>query len=436
MEENSPLFSVEFERHALGAMMLSPIAADEIEGVLSASHFYVLTHGLLFDAICDAKSVGDSIEYQDVIESLRLRKFMGGRSALEAVGGENVILQCAEFCPSPTNGLFYAQRILDCWVRRELSEIGKAAEDGACDLDAIRERMERAQAVKTRATPPRSGHISEFRREGRPKGVPTGFDFIDKPTTTRGLPNGQLSVVMAETGGGKTAWEIQVAINAARKGYRVCFATFADLDGYDILDRITKNLCGFALEPMPGTVDHERYCEAMREVSKLPIDVFDVTDLFTGREVETFAAWFKQRLAKIRYDLLIVDYAQELTTKDRRARTTFDVAETCAHVLRWLAKNTGVPILAGSQMTEGNAKSGTKDITKGSRVWQERAALVIKLSVLTDEDRQARKDVNDTLKAVKGLTEAHLQKNRFGQKNLKAWWRWSTDYASFTELGS
>lgn len=412
------------EYRLLGCMLLNDEVADQALGAMQTEHFVSPAHRVLFAAIREQREKGFSVDVGPLLVRLRdMRR-------LEDCGGEEYLCFAAESVGSPASWAHFADIVRDQWAMRQFVEAGKLAHRREVPAGDLRLRLERVLQGLALSAPPRSGSLGSFAGRGRKTGVATGFALIDKATICRGLPDGQMSVVMATTGGGKTAWSAQVAHHIAAAGHRVCYATFADMDAYDVAERIVKNLCGHAGEPRAGTPEHRDWCAAVATVKELDFEVYDATEMRKGRDVETFAEWFRGRHAARPFRALVMDYAQELTSREPKARSLLDQAEAVAHTIRWLAAETGVPILVGSQMTEGNAKAGTQDMTKGSRIWQERAALVLKLSVLSEEERLKQKDGFGHLE---GLTRAELLKNRFGKRGQWVWWQWMGSHARFEE---
>lgn len=273
----------------------------------------------------------------------------------------------------------------------------------------------------------RSGSIGEFVTHGRPKGVPSGFAFIDGNTTTGGFPNGQMSVVSAYTGGGKSSFMLQAAYNMAKSGNRPCYVTFADLTGENIFDRLVKNLSGWYGGDEPSDqMLAEQWHAARSEVRSLSIHVHDVSDLRHGRDIEAFSEWLTTR--KDEFDIVLCDYGQEI--RSNGGRSDYEHAELVSAELRWLASRTLLPIVVGSQTTPG--KEGALEITKGSRVWEERAGLLLRLKVLDDDARLKVPDPE--YRGVKGLATAKIAKNRFGKSGLAEYWQWNDAYARFEEL--
>jgi replicative DNA helicase len=410
-------------------MLLWDSAADVAIASLELDHFYAPSHKLLFNFVRDMRKRGERVEWRLLADRLKLV------NRLEDIGGEDYIIHLAEFIISPALCQEHCRTVKEYWKRRERVAIGEAAADRDVPQDELNLRLERLQQQTVQGASARSGRLGEFVGRKRKQGVATGFGFIDTQTTCQGLPEGQMSVVLADTGSGKTAWSLQVARNAAEMGVPVCYATFADMDGFDLADRLIKNYCGRVSAPSENHQDFERYHESVKAIQKLPIDVYDATEMDSGRDVETFAAWFQAKLDRQkgdeRWKLCVIDYAQELTSRNTKAKNQYDEAQACAHAVRWLAARTGVAFLIGSQMTAGNEKAGTKDITLGSRVWMQRAALILRLQVLDDAERAKVKDPQYS--CLPHLTDARLMKNRFGQKGGQEWWQWVPEFARFEE---
>lgn len=275
----------------------------------------------------------------------------------------------------------------------------------------------------------RSGDIGSFRPTAPKTGVPTGFSIIDDHTKCHGLPDGQTTIVVADTNGGKTAFLIQLAYQIAKEGLPVCFATFADLPGEDLYERLLQLITGWQTEPFDA-YENEKWHRAHDEIASLPIHIYDASDLESGFDVKRFCTWFLEHGG--RFAVAMVDYAQELVYDESKDTSEYDEARHVSKKLRWLASKSKVPVVIASQMTEGNAKAGTKTITKGSRWWGHRAALVLGIERLTQE--QANNLEDSEFRGLENLTELHLSKNRYGKKNLKAFAKWSDFHLSLEEL--
>jgi hypothetical protein len=149
----------------------------------------------------------------------------------------------------------------------------------------------------------------------------------------------------------------------------------------------------------------------------------------SGYDVETFAAWFRTKHTKQPYDLVFVDYAQELRSRSKMVTSELSEARECASVLTKMAGLAIVPVVVGSQVTIG--QNGAKDITKGSRIWEEKGGSIIRVRRF-DPD----KDKDKIPQEYQGLANAsaEVQKNRFGFRNKTVWLEWCDKHLRFREV--
>lgn len=416
-------YSNDAEMSALGAMLLSEVAAKDLEGMLESRFFYRPAHRLIFDAICDVLAIGGMLDFVLVKSSL----IESGN--LAAIGGEYYLLQLAEFCQSPSNSGYYAQTVIDKWFTRYVNETVDLSNKGEITQSEMRERLTEAMSVKDRSKAAKSGHVSEFVDMDDTAGVPCGFQLIDAGTSCQGLPIGQTTLIEAGTKGGKTALKGQMALSIARSKRRVVICTVADLDARGYTKRILRAMCGRGREPQPGTPEHERWCQSLNELRGLPIEIYDASENREGRYIETFLSW----LEGLRYgpDVVFIDYAQKLRSRRMAKGSLLDHAEECSGLIKHAAGRIGFAAVVGSQLTDGNEKEGRKAISKGSRVWEEDAGLVLQLSLLDEKERKA---AGAGYQDYEGLTLADLRYSRFGQSRQSCYWNFVGDYVSFREL--
>lgn len=420
----SQFHSTEMEVSALGAMLLSPRAADELADMLEVQHFYRPSHRLLFRAITDVLALGAEATFDAVREALV------DRNCLADIGGEDYILHVCEYCASPGNSRYYGERIVELWYKRSIAELARKIESDDLDTGDIRKQLAEIDRSRNRSKAPKSGPLAQFLNGPDTRGVPSGISLIDQGTTCKGFPVGQTSMIVAGTKGGKTALMMQMALHAAFAGQRVIYASFADLDANGLGKRALRRLSGRGTEPVSGTREHEEYCDAVRRIRALPPEAFEVYDSSEdrqGRFMETFISWVEGRRESP--DLVFVDYAQKLRSREVRAGDAFAQAEECSSLCKWLAARVGCAVVLGSQLTEGNNKAGTKDMTKGSRVWEEDAGLVLRVQIL-DEDAK----VEAPYANIKDLAKLTLRYSRFGPSNQSVMARFLGERVGFEVL--
>ena len=124
-----------------------------------------------------------------------------------------------------TDREYTIERVQDFLVRREVSILGKLANRVASSIELVSAREIDAQYKKL-CTVLAGGEDEDgeylYRdvetrvfREERIEKIPTGFSTLDA-STTGGLGKGELGIVLAPTGYGKSALLIQLGLNASR----------------------------------------------------------------------------------------------------------------------------------------------------------------------------------------------------------------------------
>lgn len=225
--------NLDAERSIIGAMLLGKAVARKLSATVDPKWFWREAHRTLFLAAKDLSEKGQDVDF------VTLSTKVGDQ--LTEVGGEDYILQCAEFVPSAANADTYARIVREQWARREIAKIGKKAGVEDNTLESLLADLTNVTRVST-ASQARSGNVHEFNRKRSRTGVATGYRMIDDATGGVGLRSGQMGVVSGYTGTGKSAWMIRAAWNAAERGLRVGYITMADLNGEDILERLMRQI--------------------------------------------------------------------------------------------------------------------------------------------------------------------------------------------------
>ena len=113
-EELPAICNHEAERSVLGSMILSSKAAAEISALLDDSDFYRPAHKLVFGAIKTMQAVGRPVDL------VTLKNELLQREQLYDAGGEDYLIQIAEFVPSAANARHYASIVMEKAVMRRI----------------------------------------------------------------------------------------------------------------------------------------------------------------------------------------------------------------------------------------------------------------------------------------------------------------------------
>jgi replicative DNA helicase len=297
-------------------------------------------------------------------------------------GDIDYLNQVAEYVPSPSLGEDYAKQVLDYWTRRQYAELANKAKRMSPEQLHIE-----AEAIKSGAITKDSPKIETLGEVpiSPSVGVPTGWKALDEILSSGGWPKGQFSLVRAKTGVGKTPFLTQAGIEAAKQGFKVVYAMFADLNAEELQARCMKYLTGWPHSPTVSLDLARDWDEKRKYLKTLGIRAYDGSE--GQAEVETFCLWLERNPP----DFVCIDYLQEIRTHRFMERMERQ-SEICT-ALKQTLKRLNIPGLMGSQVSN-NSQEG--DMAKGGRDADDKAALILDI-----------KPEDDILR---------VSKNRFGVK--------------------
>lgn len=179
-------------------------------------------------------------------------------------------------------------------------------------------------------------------------GVPTGFMDLDRILGS--LYAGNVYLIAARTGQGKTGMLLSIARNAAKIGKRVAIFSLEmsrsqvaqrliSMESQVALDKITRGRMEDSEWPM--------YTHGVEVVAGLPIVINDLSSININE--------IRQTARKIKadggLDLVLVDYVQLADSgKKKNERRELDVSEV-SRGLKYLARELDVPVLAAAQLS-------------------------------------------------------------------------------------
>jgi len=192
---------------------------------------------------------------------------------------------------------------------------------------------------------------------GRASGVPTGFVELDE--VTNGLHPGQMVVVAARPGLGKSTLGLDFARSCSIKNGMTSAFFSLEMSKSEIVMRLLSAEARIRLADMrAGRMSDEdwtRMARRMSEISEAPLYIDDSPNL-TLMEIRAKARRMKQR-----YDLklIILDYLQ-LMTSGRKVESRQQEVSEFSRQIKLLAKELEVPIIALSQLNRGPEQRADK----------------------------------------------------------------------------
>lgn len=358
--DRTPPQDVPAEQSVLGAMLLSKDAIGEVTEVLKGRDFYRLAHEFIYDAIMDLYGRGEPADPITVADHL------GKRGQLGQVGGHIYLHELVSSVSVTANATYYAEIVRDKAILRRLvdaslkiSQMGYQAEG---DVTTIVDRAQQAiyEVAENRASEdyqPLSelveltlDEIESLSQHGVMAGVPTGF--IDLDHLTNGLHAGQMIIIAARPGMGKSTLGLDFARSASIK-HGLCSVFFSlEMTKSEIVMRLMSAEAGVPLNHIrKGEMkdeDWNRIAAKTAQVSRAPLFIDDSPNL-TMMEIRAKARRLKQR-----YDLklVVIDYMQLMTSGKKVESRQLEVSEFSRQI-KLLAKELEVPVVALSQLNRG-----------------------------------------------------------------------------------
>jgi replicative DNA helicase len=357
-----PPQSLEAEESVLGGILIDNTALDRVVEMVQPDDFYRGAHRKIFRAMLELSERNEPADLITLSEALRQR------GDLADVGGAAYLTELAERVPTAANVGHYARIVRDRAVLRGL--IGAAteiAQRGYEATDDVRELLDRAeQAIFAIAD--REVHqaftridglisatydtIEQLRKQKQGiTGVPTGFADLDK--LLAGLQPSDLVIVAARPSVGKTAFCLNIAVNAALDHHRsVGVAVFSlEMAREQLALRMLCSEAGADLAKVrTGHVSETELREIARAGSRLssaPIYIDD-TPALSVLELRAKARRLK-RDPESRLGLVVVDYLQLMRSTESKDSREQEISEI-SRSLKALAKELSVPVVALSQL--------------------------------------------------------------------------------------
>ncbi|TDD54890.1 replicative DNA helicase [Saccharopolyspora elongata] len=361
--ERQPPQDLAAEQSVLGGMMLSKDAIADVVEVLSPNDFYRPAHQAIYDCVLDLYGRGEPADAITVSAELERRQ------ELLKVGGAPYLHTLIATVPTAANAGYYAEIVSEKAILRRLVEagtrivqLGYHGSEGA----AIEEVVDRAQSAIYDVTERKASedyHVLEellqptmdeidaiASRGGESQGIPTGFADLD--ALTNGLHAGQMIIIAARPGVGKSTLGLDIARSVSVKHGLGSVIFSLEMGRTEIVMRMLSAEARIRLGDMRGgrmtDDDWTRLARRMSEISEAPLFVDDSPNL-TMMEIRAKARRLKQRHD---IQLIVLDYMQLMTSGKRVESRQQEVSEFSRN-LKLLAKELEVPLIAISQLNRG-----------------------------------------------------------------------------------
>ncbi len=347
------------ERAVLGAVLSDNSVITEVAEVVTPDDFAHPAHAQIFAAMLGLDS------NQKKVDPLTLSEELKTRGQLAAVGGPAYLMGLDQVVPIAQNAVQYARIVKDQAIRRRLAQVGREIVDlaasGTGDIEALLDEAERKVFI-----------VAEKRREGDllpvrelmehtldliekmrlsssgVTGLSTGYVDLDMQLT--GLHPGELIILAARPGIGKTSLAMNIAMHVALKEERAVGVFSLEMPASQLLMRLLASAARVDMKKLrAGRLSVQDEMSLQDVASRLynaPLYIDD-TGALSPFDLRAKARRLKQKDERL--GLIVIDYLQLMHQKGRVESRQIEVAEI-SRSLKALAKEIDVPVIALSQL--------------------------------------------------------------------------------------
>ena len=356
------------EQSVLGGMLLSKDAIADVVESLRASDFYKPAHETIYEAILSLYGHGSPADAITVADELKKR------GELARVGGAAYIHTLIASVPTAANAQYYAEIVKEHAIMRRLIEAGtKIAQLGYANETEVDTLVDQAQAEIYAVTDDNAKEdyvsFSEALEEtineidansNRPDGVygvPT--DFIEFDELTGGLHGGQMIVIAARPGVGKSTLALDIARSAAIHHQMTTVFFSLEMSRTELAMRILSAEGKISMGRLKkGDLDTEGWTNLATlqgRIDSAPLFIDDSPNM-TLMEIRAKCRRLKQRND---LKLVVLDYLQLMSSGKKVESRQQEVSEF-SRSLKLLAKELDVPVIALSQLNRGSEQRTDK----------------------------------------------------------------------------
>ena len=362
--------NIEAEQSVLAACLLNHEVTEEAVMRIKPENFFRPAHRIIFEAIQGL------VNRRIPVDPISLADTLKAQGQLDAVGGRAYLAELADNTFSLTSWERHVDIVKRQAILRELvyasAQINALAYDAPDDVNEV---VEEAEKMLLNVTEKRVS--STFRKmdelvneayeqitilanqKNHMVGVPTGFKDVDD--LIHGILCGDLVILAARPGVGKTSFALNLATNAAKAGVAVTFFSL-EMGAEQLVQRILCSEARVSLSKLRSGLIAEGDWGALAEhsgkLSQLDFYIDDAPGL-TILEARAKARRELHGIKEGQKGLIVVDYLQLMQpSPGTKNKSTNDQVGEISRGLKILAKEMNMPVIALSQLSRAVEQRG------------------------------------------------------------------------------
>jgi len=369
MQEKIQPQNIEAEQSVLGSMMMSKDAISLIAGKLRPDHFYKPAHVHIYKAIINLYKDNEPIDLITVSNEL------SKKDSLEKAGGRSYLADVLDSVPTAANATKYAEIVFEKAMLRSLinagSEIIAESFDNTQEANAVIDMAQKTiNDISKEGVQDDFVHLKDvltvvfdniqgsYDSEDKILGISTGYPDMDAMTS--GFQPADLVILAARPSMGKTTLALNFAAYAAIHKKQAVAIFSCEMPKEQLAMRLlcaearldSKRLRTASLK------DHEYrdLNQAFGKLADAPIYIDDTPGI-SPLELKAKCRRLQQE-ADIK--MIIIDYMQLMRSSKKKVESRFHEVSEIVRDVKGFAKESGIPIIALSQLSRDIEKRQDK----------------------------------------------------------------------------
>lgn len=296
----------EAEQAVVGSVLVAPDLYLGLSESIDADDFFDQTLGVIWRAVGALVAAGSPVDKVSVSEYLR------ERDHLLLVGGPSRLSELLNSTPTSASASYYASLVREKSDARELYRLGQQVQSMAFDgaesaavLSTIESAIDRVRSRKSAADvlalPEAIQEFLTCAPQMARMGLNVGIQSVTQ--MVRGLAKGEILVLGARTGMGKSAVCEQIAHRAACAGSKVLYVP-TELGRKRTVKRMLQRASGLSTEDFLALPTASRL-QIIMDFDGLPMQIMDSKARHSIESIWSYAERYKP-------DLIVIDHSRHL----------------------------------------------------------------------------------------------------------------------------
>jgi replicative DNA helicase len=422
------------EQAVIATMILDYNALSTCVTELEENMFYYVQHQILYKKLKSMYQKGIQVDLVSISTELIKSK------SLDGAGGIEYINELSASIATTANYKYYITELKSYYTVRQMEKImldgiehidKGETEDLISQLTAQLQDLEKYKGGKTltRLKEFENEFIDWYEKNMYEDTMLTGFDNYDD--LLGGIKKGDLTIIAARPGTGKTALALNIGHSIAKEHKHVGFFSM-EMTTVQIYSRLVSSVLNINNEKIQNqTLSENEMARIVNEMDKINNNNFFIDDSST-QTIEDIEVKVRRLKQEHGCDIIFIDYLQKIYEQNERINQNEKLSKIVQH-LKKMAKDMNIAVVAIAQLNRGSEYRSNKrpvmsDI-RGSGVIEQEADNIILLhrqDLYTDDKGQGKAESN---------VECIVDKQRNGEsgvfnlcfdKPLQKFRNWST----------